>query len=146
MISSESLAKSLFREPPPDLASTKNSMDFHAQQRQNILDETSYKAALSTVQQSMLQPINPLLLISCSDGGCSDKNEKGASLDDAVLWRERTLVMLLRILCAAAAREEAFVRSMGNVRACTGSFGKHIPRKGPISCRIWLLTAKIAQH
>ncbi|KAK1735048.1 hypothetical protein QTG54_014114 [Skeletonema marinoi] len=131
MISSESLARSLFRETPPNLASTKNSMDFHAQQRQTVLDEAAYKEALSTVQQSMLRPINPLLLISCSDGGCSDKNEKGASLDDAVLWRERTLVMSLRILCAAAAREEAFVQSMRNSTASL-SIVPTLLFKGPI--------------
>jgi len=131
MISSESLARSLFRETPPNLASTKNSMDFHAQQRQNVLDEAAYKEALSTVQQSMLRPINPLLLISCSDGGCSDKNEKGASLDDAVLWRERTLVMSLRILCAAAAREEAFVQSVRNSTASL-SIVPTLLFKGPI--------------
>ena len=131
MISSESLATSLFRETPPNLASTKKSMDFHAQQRQNMLDEPSYKEALSTVQQSMLRPINPLLLISCSDGGCLDKNEKGASLDDAVLWRERTLVMSLRILCAAAAREEAFVQSLKNSTASL-SIVPTLLFKGPI--------------
>jgi len=131
MISSESLALSLFRESPPDLASTKKSMDFHAQQRQNVLDEPSYTEALSTVQQSMLRPINPLLLISCSDGGCSDKNEKGASLGDAVLWRERTLVMLLRILCAAAAREKAFEQSLGSSTASL-SIVPTLLFKGPI--------------
>ena len=110
MISSASLATSLFRETPPNLASTKRGMDLHAQQCLNVLDESSYKEALSTVQQSVIRPVNPLLLISCSDGGCSARGEKGASVDDAVMWRERTLTMSLRILCAAAAREEAFIQ------------------------------------
>ncbi|KAL7435715.1 hypothetical protein ACHAXM_004800 [Skeletonema potamos] len=131
MISSESLATSLFRETPPNLASTLKSMDLHAQQQQNLLDEPSYKEALSTVQQFMIRPIDPILLISCSDGGCSVKNEKGASLDDAVHWRERTLVMSLRILCAAAAREEAFLQSLKN-SAASLSIVPTLLFKGPI--------------
>jgi hypothetical protein len=35
---------------------------------------------------------------------------RGASSSNAVLWRERTVLLSLRILCAAAAREESFIR------------------------------------
>ncbi|KAL7539868.1 hypothetical protein ACHAXR_012321 [Thalassiosira sp. AJA248-18] len=132
-INSRSLATCLFRETPPNMECTKESSVCKARHEQNLIDVKAYQGALSMLQQSMIQPLNPLLLQSYFERSFQDGNNKahGASLEDAVLWRERTLLISLRILCAAAAREKSFILSLKQA----GSSLSVVPTllfKGPI--------------
>jgi len=108
---SRSLATSLFRETPPIIESAEEGTMCMARRERNLVDERGYEEAVSVLRQGMIRPLEPLLLLSYFErsGGCPSG---GASSSDAVLWRERSLQLSLRILCAAAAREEAFMQSL----------------------------------
>ncbi|KAL3775657.1 hypothetical protein ACHAW5_008127 [Stephanodiscus triporus] len=112
------LAKSLFRETPPNLACARDFAIIKAQKEQNIISEKARDEKISSLQQTLIQSLNPLLLLSYYEKSCIATDDIGANKshgamsNDAVLWRERTHLLSLRILCAAAAREEAFIESL----------------------------------
>jgi len=126
-VHSRSLAVSLFRETPPDIKCAEEGTRCKARQEGNVEDAWAYQEAMSALQQGMIQPLEPLLLLSYleqSSGGDHPENGRGAGhiahgvpSSDAVLWKERSILLSLRILCAAAAREKAFMRS---IEAATG--------------------------
>lgn len=113
-MASRSLATALFRDTPPSLGSTKLCVDYTAQQQRKQVDPDSYKTSISSLQQSMVQSVHPMVLLSCSENGCQDGFSHGILANDAILWRERTILLSLRILCAAAAREESFTQLLKN--------------------------------
>ncbi|KAL3810725.1 hypothetical protein ACHAXA_008498 [Cyclostephanos tholiformis] len=115
---SRSLAKSLFRETPPNLVCAREFAIAKAQAEQNIISGKACQKKLTTLQQTLIQSLNPLLRLSYYENSCIGTDDDcvnkshGAMSNDALLWRERTLLLSLRILCAAAAREEAFIDAL----------------------------------
>lgn len=126
---SRSIATALFRETPPNLESSKNGVDCSSQQQRNQMDTHSYKATLASLQQSMIEPVHPLLLLSCT--GNDSKNMCHSELpSDAVLWRERSILLALRILSSAIVREEAFTQIIQNTNL---SIMPTLSFKGPMN-------------
>lgn len=131
-IHSIALAKSLFREIPPTVkdssvgAITKARFDHH------LTSNKTFQAMLMDIQEGMICPLNPLLILSYSESS-SDHN---ASSSNALLWKERILLLSLRILCVAAAREKPFIDSLA--KATKGlaplSIVPSLFFKGPIHC------------
>ena len=119
-INSRSLATCLFRETPPHAECANESLVSKDQRERNLIDEKAYESTISKLRQSIIQPLNPLLLQTYFERSYQDAcgmNVQVASSDDAILWRERTLLLSLRILCAAAAREEPFLQSLKQAEA-----------------------------
>jgi hypothetical protein len=111
IMAARSLSTALFRETPPSLDNSKRSSDLASQQQRRQLDEESYQSSISLLQQSMIQSVHPALLLSCSENGCQEGiSSHGKSSSDVILWREQTVRLTLRILCAAAARENVFIQ------------------------------------
>lgn len=104
-----SLATSLFRDTPPTLDTAKDGSIYKAKREVNQIDEKTCKESLSKVRQSMIQGLRPLLQLSFHDG--RSKIVGGLS-ENAGLWRELSVLLSLRIFCAAAAREESFMQSL----------------------------------
>jgi len=142
---SKSLATSLYRETPPDLACAEEGTLCKVRKERNLVDERVYEESLSVLRQGMIPPVEPLLLLSCFErSGCPEYNYgsgcrahliNGASLSDALHWRERSLLISLRILCAAAAREDMFMQSLKEALEALPSPLSVIPTlsfKGPI--------------
>jgi hypothetical protein len=57
--------------------------------------------------QTLLKPILPALNLSLIDA---------TAFDNAVFWREQSIILALRILCAVAAREESFYSAVVSAR------------------------------
>ena len=83
------LAFALFGAVPPDMESAK---------------EGAKEGGPSKPLQTLLKPILP------ETGIIMDPTQ----FDDAVSWREQSIVLALRILCAAAAQEEQFVAAVAS--------------------------------
>ena len=115
-IHSKLLATSLFRETPPNLQSAQESIAIKSREERNIITGKSCQAMLSSLQQSIIQSMDPVLLITYFEksiyppSNIAAAKAHGASSRNAVLWRERIVLLSLRILCAAAAREESFIQ------------------------------------
>ena len=129
-VTSRTLATALFRETPPNFMYAKQSTDYIGQQQKNQLEVKSCQNALSNLRQSMIQPLHPTMLNLCFEHACSEETTNCVP-DDAVLWRERTLLLSLRILCAVAAREDSFVQSLKQSQK-TLSVVPTLVFKGPI--------------
>ncbi|KAL9186739.1 hypothetical protein ACHAXT_010459 [Thalassiosira profunda] len=123
-IQARNLAAALFRDAPPTLKSAAEGAAVKARQDRSLVDAKTYEEATSALRQARLRPLPSASLLSYFErGGASGDDGKdcescGAAADDAALWRERSVLLALRILCAAAAREEAFIRS---VKAASGA-------------------------
>ena len=104
-----SLATSLFRDTPPTLDTAKDGSIYKAKREVNQIDEKTCKESLSKVRQSMIPGLQPLLQLSFHDG--RSKIVGGLS-ENAGLWRELSVLLSLRIFCAACAREEPFMQSL----------------------------------
>jgi hypothetical protein len=132
------LAKSLFRETPPNIVCARESAVIKAQAEQNVISGKACHKTLSSLQQTLIQSLNPLLLLSYYKKSCIATDDTGvnkshnAMSSDAVLWRERTLLLSLRILCAAAAREEAFIDFLNEMGPMPLSVVPTLRFQGPI--------------
>lgn len=103
----KALGTALFRETPPVFTLATDGAIYLEQKQRNQMNELTFQASITSLLQSMIQPIHPTSLLSCSENA-----SRGEAANDAILWRERTLLLSLRILCAAAVREEAFIQSL----------------------------------
>lgn len=108
-----SLATSLFRDTPPTLDTAKDGSIYKAKREVNQIDETTCNDSLSKVRQSMIEGLHPLLQLSFHDGR---SKIVGGSAENAGLWRELSVLLSLRIFCAAAAREESFMQSLKDAK------------------------------
>ena len=106
---SRSIATALFRETPPNIESSKSGADCSSQRKRNQIDAHSYEATLTSLQQSIIEPVHPMLLLSCTESNSKDISH-GESPSDAVLWRERSILLALRIFSSVIVREEAFTQ------------------------------------
>jgi len=108
LMGSRSIAISLFRETPPNLEAVRDSAIVKAQTQHSLYSEKDYHKRMSSLQQTLIRPINPMLLLSYYDKSYNVIDDIGADKshcamsNDSVLWRERTILLLLWILCAAA--------------------------------------------
>ena len=110
----KSVAAALFRETPPNIDNSKRGIDCASQKQRNQLDSNSYDASISSLLQSMIKPVHPLLLMSCTERNGSKEVSHSKSATDAILWRERSILLALRILAAAVVREGAFTHLSHN--------------------------------
>lgn len=137
-IHSKSLASSLFRETPPTLECAQESTVVKAREEQNIVTGKSSQETMSALHQSIILSLNPVLLYTYFEkgfypvGSISAGKAHGASSTNAVLWTERVLHLSIRILCAAAAREEAFIQSLKESGSVALSVVPTLLFKGPI--------------
>jgi hypothetical protein len=81
------LAYAIFGTTPPDTNSAK---------------EGTKEGGPTKPLQTLLQPLSPLL----------DKTQ----FDDASSWRENSIALVLRLFCAAAAQEEAFIEAVTSAK------------------------------
>ncbi len=136
-IRSKSLSTALFRETPPSLECAQESTVVKAREEQSIITEKSSQEMLSSLHQSIIQSLKPVLLYTYSEKGCYPvcniaAGGHGASSKNAVLWRERIILLSIRILCAAAAREEAFIQLLKDSGSAALSVVPTLLFKGPI--------------
>ena len=137
---SRTIAKSLFREIPPNLEAVRDSAIVKAQTQHSLYSEKDYHKRMSSLQQTLIQPINPMMLLSYYDKSYNVIDDIGANKshwamsNDSVLWRERTILLSLRILCAAAIREEVFIECINEVKSKPLSVVPTLHFKGPIHC------------
>jgi len=110
-VMSKLLAIALFRETPPSFSNSREYNELVGRQQRNQLDDASCKTAMTYLLHSMIQQPSPAVLDFCFEDAFSFETTNCAP-DDAVLWRERSLLLSMRILCAAAAREEPFNRAI----------------------------------
>ena len=97
LMGSRSIAISLFRETPPNLEAVRDSAIVKAQTQHGLCSEKDYHKRMSSLQQTLIRPISSNVI----DDIGADKSHWAMS-NDSVLWRERTILLLLWILCAAA--------------------------------------------
>jgi hypothetical protein len=126
---SRAVATGLFRETPPNIGSSKLGVDLRSQQQRNQLTNDSYETSISAAKQSMIDHINPVMSLPCTETSHKDGISHGNSPTDAIVWRERTILLSLRILAAVAVREEAFIRLTQNANL---SVVPTLSFKGPI--------------
>ena len=97
MMGSRSIAISLFRESPPNLEAVRDSAIIKAQTQHSLKSEKDYHKRMASLQKTLIRPISSNVI----DDIGADKSHWAMS-NDSVLWRERTILLLLWILCAAA--------------------------------------------
>ena len=135
---SRSIAISLFRETPPNLEAVRDSAIVKAQTQHSFYSEKDFHKRMSSLQQTLIRPINPMMLLSYYDKSYNVIDDIGANKshwamsNDSVLWRERTILLSLRIICAAAIREELFIECINDVKSKPLSVVPTLHFKGPI--------------
>uniref|UniRef100_A0A7S4W5F5 Uncharacterized protein n=1 Tax=Ditylum brightwellii TaxID=49249 RepID=A0A7S4W5F5_9STRA len=108
-VHSKMLAIALFNDLPPEYSGAKRGRDYLLQvQQQQHSSKLDSIEILPSLHKSMIQPLFPPSLHTVFD-----KNDTTRTLSgDAILWRERSVLVSLRILCAAAGREETLGRAV----------------------------------
>uniref|UniRef100_A0A7S4I8C0 Uncharacterized protein n=1 Tax=Odontella aurita TaxID=265563 RepID=A0A7S4I8C0_9STRA len=127
---SRNAALGLYGDVPPDYAASWRRGPRSATASTLYGAATAGTAAPPTPQealQGMMRPLSPLMLhaafVDAPPGTAADSTLASAyvSGDDAAAWRELSVLLSLRVLCAVATREEAFVRALHGYSAAAAS-------------------------
>jgi len=106
---SMSLALALFGDLPPDFSLMETTRDSKSEQQQMYtITHLSTPSKPSTKVKAMKLTLSPPSVQDLVDRPMKYSERQIASPSNAILWREHSILLALRILCAAAWREEKF--------------------------------------
>jgi hypothetical protein len=100
------LAQAIFGEIAPIFENVKTATGYKFQEKNSTVSDPSINSALF---QSMSRPLFPSVLHPIGQDSCA---RELAVAHDAIFWREQSVAIAFRLLCAAAGREESFYRAL----------------------------------
>ena len=109
-VHSKLMAMSLFGEIKPSYAAAKAGKTYVLAKEK----EMKLSSMPSDLVKSMVETLIPPSLQDTRDDRASGCMRLTTSSNDAVFWRERSILLTLRIMCLAACREEAFTRAVSS--------------------------------
>ncbi len=103
-----SFVLSLFGDTSPDFVRAKAGRDYLLDEQKNELSQLKLGSLASGFVRAFLSPLGGESIEDVDDTPLQQSSRSTAALSDAQLWREHCILLVMRIICAAAARDDIF--------------------------------------